>query len=218
VTWVLVVGLAIVVLVVLLFVLKVPRGAREAVASALLLGIAGYVSQGTPSLAGAPREARETVSGDPVAMVDARSKVTNSGIPTTNRWVVTSDAFARNGNYADAAEVLRIAVEEDPKSAEAWLAMANALVGHAEGAMTPAATYAYRRAIAADPNAPGPPFFLGLAFAQEGRLAEARDLWAGVVERAPEDAPYRAPLIAQLRRLDAVLAAQKAQAGAARGR
>ncbi|WP_404481948.1 tetratricopeptide repeat protein [Novosphingobium sp. BL-52-GroH] len=210
-TWVLVIGLALVVLAVLLFVLKVPRGGREAVASALLLGIAGYVTQGSPGLAGAPKEARETVSGNPAALVEARSKVTNSGIPTTNRWVVTSDAFARNGDYASAAEVLRIAVEEDPKSSEAWLAMANALVGHADGMLTPAASYAYRRAIAAEPNAPGPPFFLGLAFAEEGRLAEARALWAGVVERAPADAAYRAPLAGQIERLDAVIAAQKAE-------
>jgi cytochrome c-type biogenesis protein CcmH len=217
-TWVLVIGLALVVMALLLFVFKVPRGGREAVASALLLGIAGYVTQGSPNLAGSPTEAREAVSGDPAAMVEARSKVTNSGIPTTNRWVVTADAFARNGDYADAAEVLRIAVEKDPKSSEAWLAMANALVGHADGVLTPGASYAYRRAIDAEPDAPGPPFFLGLAFAQEGRLAEARNLWAGVVERAPDGADYRAPLIAQLQRLDAVIAAQKSESAPVRAR
>ncbi|WP_159982507.1 MULTISPECIES: tetratricopeptide repeat protein [unclassified Novosphingobium] len=210
--WVFVIGLAVVALVLLLFVLKVPRGAREVVGSALLLGIAGYVSQGSPGQAGAPKEASEQVSGNAAALVDARSKVTNSGIPTLNRWVVTADAFARNGRYADAAEVLRIAVEEDPKSSEAWLAMANAIVAHADNSLTPAALYAYRRAARADPDAPGPPFFLGLAFAQEGRLAETRTLWAGVLERAPADAPWRAPLAQQLQRLDTVIAAQKGEA------
>lgn len=217
-TWILVIGLALVVLALLLFVFKVPRGGREAVASALLLGIAGYVTQGHANLAGAPTEAREAVSGNPAAMVEARSKVTNSGIPTTNRWVVTADAFARNGDYAAAAELLRIAVEKDPKSSEAWLAMANALVGHADGTLTPGASYAYRRAIAADSDAPGPPFFLGLAFAQEGRLSDARALWAGVVERAPADAAYRAPMIAQLERIDAVIAAQTTESQAVQGR
>ena len=216
-TWVLVIGLALVVLAFLLFVVKVPRGAREAVASALLLGIAGYVTQGSPSLAGAPKEGRESISGDPAAMVEARGKITNSGIPTLNRWVVTADAFARNGNYADAAEVLRIAVNEDPKSSEAWLAMANALFGHADDTLTPAALYAYRRAASADPDAPGPPFFLGLAFAQEGKLVEARRLWAGVLLRAPDDAAYRGPLFQQLQRLDAVIAAQKGESTAAQG-
>lgn len=211
-TWVFVIGLAVVVAVLLLFVLKVPRGGREAVGSAVLLGIAGYVTQGSPGEVGAPKVASEQVSGNAAALVEARSKVTNSGIPTLNRWVVTADAFARNGRYADAAEVLRVAVEEDPKSSEAWLAMANAIVAHADNSLTPAALYAYRRAATADPDAPGPPFFLGLAFAQEGRLAEARTRWAEVLERAPADAQWRAPLAQQLQRLDAVIAAQKGEA------
>lgn len=217
-TWVIVVGLALVVLAFLLFVVKVPRGAREAVGSALLLGIAGYMTQGSPGLSGAPTTARESVSGDPAAMVEARGKVTNSGIPTLNRWVVTSDAFARNGNYADAAEVLRIAVNEDPKSSEAWLAMANALFGHADDTLTPAALYAYRRAAKADPDAPGPPFFLGLALAQQGRLLEARSLWAEVLLRAPDDAQWRGPLFQQLQRLDAVIATRKGESPPTQGR
>jgi cytochrome c-type biogenesis protein CcmH len=211
-TWVLVLGLALFVMAMLLFVLKIPRGAREAAASALLLGIAGYVTQGSPSLAGAPTQGREQAPGDAAAMVEARGKVTNSGIPTLNRWVVTSDAFARNGNYADAAEVLRIAINEDPASSEAWLAMANALVGHADGLLTPGALYAYRRAIETDPDAPGPPFFLGLAYAQEGRLVEARKLWADLLLNAPDSAQWRGPLFEQLQRLDAVIATQKRQA------
>ncbi|MFC0205422.1 tetratricopeptide repeat protein [Novosphingobium soli] len=216
-TWILVLGLALLVLAVLVFALKVPRGAREAVASALLLGIAGYVTQGSPGLAGAPKEGREAISSDPTAMVEARAKVTNSGIPPNNRWVVIADGLARNGQFADAAEVLRGAVETNPKNAEAWLAMANALVAHAENTLTPASLYAYRRAIAADPDAPGPPFFLGLAYAQEGRLGEARALWADLVARAPEKAAWRAPLAAQLQRLDAAIAAQKRESVSVQG-
>lgn len=214
-TLIVVVGLAVLVLGLLLFVLKVPRGAREAVASAVLLGIAGYLWQGAPALAGAPKEASEPVSSNPAALVEARSKVRNSGIPNGNRWVVIADGLARNGRYADAAEVLRGAVEEDSKNSEAWLAMANALVAHADNSLTPGALYAYRRAAKAAPDEPGPPFFLGVAFAQEGRLAEARELWAGLVARAPADAPWRAPIAGQVERLDAVIAAQKAQAAGA---
>ncbi|WP_232494202.1 tetratricopeptide repeat protein [Novosphingobium kaempferiae] len=210
-TWVLVIGLALVVLALLLFVLKVPKGTREAVASALLLGIAGYVTQGSPSLAGAPKDATESVSADPAALVEGRSKVTNSGIPTSNRWVVIADGLARNGRYADAAEVLRGAVADDPKNADAWLALANSLVAHADNMLTPPALYAYHRAIDAEPDAPGARFFLGLAYAREGKLAEARDLWADVVKTAPADAPWRMMLGEQLMRLDAAIAAQKGE-------
>lgn len=213
-TWVFVIGLAVLVLAVLLFVFKVPRGCREAVASALLLGIAGYVTQGSPSLAGAPKDSAESVSADPAALVEGRAKVTNSGIPTNNRWVVIADGLARNGQYADAAEVLRGAIEDDPKNADAWLALANSLVAHADNMLTPPALYAYQRAIDAEPDAPGARFFLGLAYAREGKLAEARALWVDVVKSAPEDAPWRLPLAQQLMRLDAAIAAQSGQAPA----
>lgn len=210
-TWVLVIGLALAVLAALLFVFKLPRGTREAVGSALLLGIAGYVTQGSPGLPSAPKAAREAVSADPAAMVDGRAKVTNSGVPTNNRWVVIADGLARNGRYADAAEVLRGAVGADARNADAWVALANALVAHADGALTPPALYAYKQGIRAEPDAPGPAFFLGLAYAREGKLTEARELWMDLVRRAPEDAPWRLPLAQQLMRLDAVIAAQKAE-------
>lgn len=216
-TWVLVIGLALIVAGVLLFVLKVPRGCREAVGSALLLGIAGYVTQGSPGLAGAPRDTAEPVSSNPKLLVELRAKVTNSGIPTNNHLVVIADGLARNGEYADAAEMLRGAVEEKPKDADAWVAMGNALVEHTGGALTPAALYAYRQAAKADPDAPGAPYFLGLAYAREGRLDETRALWLDLVKNAPEDASWRLPIAQQLMNLDELIAAQKRESGTQQG-
>ncbi|MEY4239135.1 MAG: hypothetical protein RL339_1736, partial [Pseudomonadota bacterium] len=83
--------------------------------------------------------------------------------------------------------------------------------GHAEGNLTPAALYAYGRAAQADPAHPGPPFFLGLALAQSGKLAEARGLWAELLGRSPKDAPWRQDLAERLQRLDAFIAMQAAQ-------
>jgi cytochrome c-type biogenesis protein CcmH len=99
-------------------------------------------------------------------------------------------------------------VEKEPKNGEAWLAMANALVSHADGTLSPAALYAFRRAAIAAPDHPGPPFFLGLAMAQSGRMAEARDLWAQLLEDTPADAPWRADLESRLNRLDQFIAGQ----------
>ncbi|MCT2400569.1 tetratricopeptide repeat protein [Novosphingobium mangrovi (ex Huang et al. 2023)] len=207
-TWVLVIVLALLAFLFMAFVLKAPRGTREAVAAALLLGIAGYALQGKPGMPSAPKAAAEPVTANSAALVEGRMKVSNKGIPPNNQWVVIADGLARNGRYADAAQVLRGAVEKDPKNSEAWLAMANALLGHADGMLTPAALYAYRRAAIADPNNPGPPFFLGLALAQSGRFSEARALWADLLKRAPDDTPWRAPLAQQLQRLDALISGQ----------
>lgn len=204
-TWVLVVILAALAFALIAFVLKAPRGGREAIAAALVLGVAGYAWQASPGLPGAPKAAAEQFSNDASAMVEARGKVSESGIPPNDRWIVIADGLARNGRYADAAEVLRGAVAANPGSSEAWLAMGNALVAHSDGLLTPAALYAFRRAARADPDAPGPPFFLGLAFARSGRYSEARELWVDLLRRAPEGAPWRAPLAEQLRSLDEFL-------------
>lgn len=214
-TWTLVIALALLAFVAIVFVLKAPRGTREAVAAALVLGVAGYAVQGKPSLPAAPKQGGESMSGVSSALVDARLKVTDRSIPPTNQWVIIADGLARNGRYADAAEVLRGAIARDPGNSEAWLATANALMAHSEGRLTPASFYAFRRAARANPDNPGPPFFLGLALLQGGRVAEARSLWADLVARAPTEAPWRAPLARQLEQLDAAIAAQSGDPSAA---
>jgi len=128
-----------------------------------------------------------------------------------NRWMIIADALSRNGQFGDAAGVVLGAVEKDPKNADAWLSLANNLVAHADGNLTPAAQYAYRQAAMADPAHPGPPFFLGLALAGSGKLAEGRALWADLLAKTPAEAPYRADLAERLKRLDAFMAAQDKQ-------
>src|SRR5690606_18598839 len=125
-----------------------------------------------------------------------------------NNFLIIGDALARNGRYADAATVMLGAVEKDPKNGEAWLAMANALTSHADGQLTPASLFAFQRAADADPAHPGPPFFLGMALAQSGRVAEARNLWAELLQRTPPDAPWRADLEDRMKQIDAFIARQ----------
>jgi cytochrome c-type biogenesis protein CcmH len=204
-TWILAVTLAAAAFVLAAFALRAPRKGWEAIGAALLLGVAGYALQARPGVPAAPREPQEQVAGDAAALVKARALVTNSGIPPTDRWVIVADALARNGQFADAAQMLRNATDTDPKNAEAWLAMANALVAHADNQLTPASLYAFRRAAAAAPEHPGPPYFLGLALAQSGRFQEARALWSRLLAATPPNAPWHADLADKLARLDAII-------------
>jgi cytochrome c-type biogenesis protein CcmH len=212
VTWALVVLTALAAFA-LAVLLRAPRKGWEAIGAALLVGIAGYAFQASPGLPGAPKEGAEQAAKSGAALVEARQQLAQAQASGQglNRWLVIGDALARNGQYGEAAGVMLGAVEKEPKNADAWLALANALVGHAEGNLTPAAYYAFGRAAQADPAHPGPPFFLGLALAQSGKLAEARGLWADLLERSPKDAPWRADLAERLQRLDAFIAMQAAR-------
>lgn len=210
-TWAVIILLAVAVFGLAIFVFRVPAGPREALAAALLFGIAGYAMQGSPFQPAAPKAAGADPADESAFLVDARSQISNSTIPPTNRWVIIADGLSRNGQNAEAAQILRSAVKEDPKNSEAWLSMANALLAHADGTLTPAASYAYHRAAAADEKAPGPPFFLGLALAQSGQFAQARDMWADLLLHSKPDARWRPVVAAELVRLDAFI---KAASGA----
>ncbi len=209
-SWLIALGMAAVCFAALLLVFKVPRRGWEALGAALLLGLAGYVLQasGQP---GAPKAAALPRSEDGKALVEARQQLRNGPPQQGNSWLVIADAQVRNGRYGDASTILLGAVEQNPKDTESWLALGIALVSHAEGKLSPAALYAFRQASAADPAAPGPPFFLGLALAQNGRLDEGRTLWANLLKAAPADAPWRTELQARIASLEAYIASQRAE-------
>lgn len=210
-SWILVAGLALVAFVIAAFVLKVPRGGREAIASALVLGIAGYALQAHPSLPGAPKAPAQGPASEKAAMVEVRQQLGDKqGLPGDN-WLVIGDALARHGQYADAAHVYLGAVEKNPKNVDGWLALANALVAHADKSLTPAAILAFRRANEADTAHPGPPFFFGLALAQSGRLDEARATWIDLLRNTPPDAPWRPELEQRLASLDAFMRERQAR-------
>lgn len=207
-SWLLAILLAVGAFVLIALVLKAPRKGRVALAAALLLGIAGYGLQASPNLPAAPKAPTQDKANQAAALVEARQALAGRRGPAGNEWIVIGDALARHGQFADAAGVYLGAVEKEPRDAEAWLALANALVGHADGTLTPAALYAFRHAEAAAPGHPGPPFFLGLALGQSGRFEEAREQWADLLAQSPKDAPWRADLEDRLARLDAFIAAR----------
>jgi cytochrome c-type biogenesis protein CcmH len=119
--------------------------------------------------------------------------------------LVTADALTRHDQYAEAAAMLLSATRADPRDGEAWLALGNNLAAAADGAVTPAARLAYRRAEAAAPQSPGVPFFVGVQQLEAGNLLDARRLWAEASARAPQDSEARQVIDERIARLDAVV-------------
>jgi cytochrome c-type biogenesis protein CcmH len=210
-TWVLLLGLAAVVFGVLVLVFKIPRVAWELTGAALLFGLAGYAMQGHPGLAGAPKAPAEDQRAADAELVRQRQALGGS-FGQGQSWMVVADALSRQGQFRAAADLLDNAVQKNPRDADLWVALGNALTGHSDGMISPAARYAFVRAATIDPNHPGPPFFLGLALAQSGHLVEARAMWADLLQRTPAEAPYRRDLIGRLARLDQMIAMSEGKA------
>lgn len=204
-TWLIAIGLALAAFVAAAFAFRLDRRGWTAFAAALALGLAGYALQASPNVPASPARPAAPDRELGWALIDARKAMVGEDDRSRNSKVLSADAFARNGRYADAAVLLRGAVADDPKDGEAWLALGNALVEHADGLLTPPALYAYRHAADVDPHGTGAGYFLGLALLRENRPEEARSMWQDTLTNAAPDAAGREQLAAVLARLEGAL-------------
>lgn len=210
--WFIAFGLAALAFVVLLLIGRIPRSTREISAAALLLGLAGYAWQGHPGLAGAPRIVKDRADApfDEKLAEQRRGMAERYG--PAGQWLVMSDGLGRQGKTKEAANVLLSGLRQTPDDANLWLGLGNALVAHAGGVVSPGADFAFRRALALDPEGPAPRYFYGLALARGGQLQAARDLWAPLAASAPAGSPVKAEMDANIARIDAMLAGDNAAA------
>lgn len=204
--WVLILLAGLAAFALMAFVLRLPRAAWELTGAALLFGVAGYALQGHPGQPGAPKAPVESSEAADAALIKQRQDM-GEAFGKGQSWLILADGLSRQGQYGAAAGVLRKAIAENGNDADLWVALGNALVGHSDGLITPAAQFAFQKAANIAPEHPGPPFFMGLALAQSGQLPEARAIWAELLRRSPADAPYRADLESRLGRIDSMLGA-----------
>ena len=166
-------------------------------AACLVLGFAAALAWGRADVL--PRSAAPVMRSfdHGPALVAARQSLIE-GPANLNRWIVIGDAMARRGRFGDAAEVLLGATASAPNDPQGWLALGDALYGHAGGHLSPAAELAYERADRAVLRGGAPPLLVGLAMERSGRADLAAQWWQRRLSRAPADAPWRAAIMARL--------------------
>lgn len=170
-----------------------PRAALELLGAALLLGLAGYAWQGSPTLAGKPTPP-PVDGGASEAQIEKLPEFRVASVGGAVDILGAADGLIERGMASYAVGIIKAGLDRNPRSADLWVGLGNALVVHGGGMMSPAAQLAFDRAAKIAPDHPGPPFFAGLAFAQAGQIDRAEQIWRDLLARAAADAPWRADL------------------------
>jgi cytochrome c-type biogenesis protein CcmH len=165
-----------------------------------------YAGIGNPGLPDLPLTARQDeVRGETELMAAvARVEASLAQNPQDGRaYEVLAPVYLRLGRFDDgvkaAAESLRI----NGATPERQSLYGEALIAAANGEVSADAVRAFEAATAQDPAMAMPHFFLGLAAAQSGDKARAREIWEKLLAEAPADAPWAATLRQDLAALSA---------------
>lgn len=197
----------------LLAVLRYPRKLWSVPATALMLAGAGYAWQGSPGLPGHPVQADKGKTEPDQALIDLRDAM--FGKYGTYAWSYANmaDGMARTGNPELAVAVWQGAVRKVPDEVALWTGFGTALAQHDGNQISPAAQFAFDKALAMAPRHPGPRFFYGLALIRANRYADALPWWRKAVELTPATASYRHELELRLAALELFLIKEQGMEG-----
>ncbi len=189
----------------LLAVLKVDRLLWTMVASALMLGAAGYALQGEPSLPAHPVVTALAPAPEETDLNDLRGRMLER-FTGQAAYLVAADAMTRVGDRRAAVRVLLGGIRVAPRSLVLWTGLGEALAAHDGNQVSPPALFAFQQAMRLAPRHPAPPFFLGLAYVRAGNLQAAQPYWARALALTPATVSYREDIAIRLALLERVLA------------
>jgi cytochrome c-type biogenesis protein CcmH len=201
------------------------RRARVVAALATLvlvpaLAVPLYLEIGAADLPDMPLAQRRAVAPPQVDFSQAVTRIEQhlSQHPDDGRgWEVIAPVYLRSGRYEDGVHALSEALRLLGATAARHAALGEAHVLASQGEVSPAARRNFEAALALDPQDPVSRYYLGLAAAQEGDDAKARDIWSKLIADAPPNAGYRGLVQSQLEKLtgEAAPAGPASAAGAA---
>ncbi|MGA9488060.1 MAG: c-type cytochrome biogenesis protein CcmI [Methylocella sp.] len=158
-----------------------------------VLAISLYARIGHPELPDAPLSARLNAAPARMDRAVAIAKIEAHLVqhPDDGRgYEVLAPVYLRMGRAGDAVHAAQEALRLLGPNAERQELYGEALVSAANGVVTAEAKLSFKAAAAQDPSAPKSRFFLGLAAAQAGDSARAREIWGKLAAEAPQDAAW----------------------------
>ncbi|MDQ2878833.1 MAG: hypothetical protein M3R41_07140 [Pseudomonadota bacterium] len=189
-----------------LALLGVPRPLWSFAGAALMVGATGYAVQGSPALPGHPVTAGTAAIAVDPGLIALRARMFGD-FTAENAFLLGSDAFMRGGDTQGGVDYVLAGLKLSPQSAMLWTGLGTAMAQHDGNTMSPAALFAFRRAITLAPRHPGPYFFLGIAQVRAGAFPQARGAWMRALALTPPGTSYRGEIVGRLVLLDRYLAA-----------
>lgn len=184
------------------------------VAGLLPIGVlATYLVMGSPGLPGLPYAERleQPLDQLPVEGLVARLEAQLKEEPDdATGWRLIAPVYMQLGRYGDAINAFGTIMQLEGRDADALAGLGEALTLSSDGMVPPPARQAFEAALREDPAHPRARFYVALAKAQRGDVAEALAEWKVLLSEAPEGAPWVAAVEAQVRAGEAFLARQNA--------
>lgn len=198
------------------------RWRRRATAIAALvlmpIGAAGlYLTLGSPELPGEALSGRlETQAQSSLPAMIARIEAHLEQNPEDGRgWEVIAPVYMRLGRYDDAVRADRHVVRLLGENSARLGDLGEALISQANGVITAEAKAVLEKIVAQDSDDARAQFYMGLAAEQDGRPADAANVWRTLIARAPADAPWLGAVHTALARVDGGAQQDTQVAGAA---
>jgi cytochrome c-type biogenesis protein CcmH len=192
-----------------------PHGplALATAAGVALVSIAVYLAHGSPSMPASPFAARTDAAAEQAALANVIAQVEarlRENPEQGKGWEVIAPVYLKLGRFRDAANAYANAARLTGETIALLAGRAEAAMLAADGIVTEEARAAYDKILKLEPGRPEARFWLAMAKEQDGKLGEALADYKDILAAARADAPYRAPLEARIRHVEARMAASDA--------
>ncbi len=160
--------------------------------------LAIYLSIGTPGLPAAGSEDRraEALANPDMAdfdiLIEDLADRLRQDPDSSEGWVLLARSYRQVNRLEESASAYRRALAIGATNVETYTEFADTLTALNNGTVTPEAADIFRAVLRTNRDEPRSRFYLGLAEAQAGNVANAIAIWRDLTADAPADAPWLA--------------------------